>query len=132
MRMWPRASTGGTLLADTGFTAAGLTSSASTQVVAGRAGGTIAPGDGPEPTWLRDVVNGLRPVPRGVAMALIGDSVGVTSLKLAFADPLERRETLDALVVVGLGRAGEDEILAAALSDASPDISRRAVEVVVV
>jgi HEAT repeat protein/type II secretory pathway predicted ATPase ExeA len=129
MRMVPRGSTPGTLLADTGFAAAGLTPSASAQVIAGRAGGTLEPGDDPVPNWLRDVVNGLRPVPRGVAKALIGDTDGVTSLKQAFADPLERRETLDALVVVGLGRAGEDEILAAALSDASPDIRRRAVEV---
>ncbi|HEY4394738.1 MAG TPA: HEAT repeat domain-containing protein [Polyangia bacterium] len=130
MRLVPRVSTGGTLLADTGFSAAGLTPSASAQVIAGRAGGTLEPGsDEAVPNWLRDVVNGLRPVPRGVAKALIGDTDGVTSLKQAFADPLARRETLDALVVVGLGRAGEDEILAAALGDASPDIRRRGVEV---
>jgi len=130
MRLVPRVSTGGTLLADTGFSAAGLTPSAAEQVIAGRAGGTLEPGaDDAAPNWLRDVVNGLRPVQRGVAKALIGDTDGVTSLKQAFADPLARRETLDALVVVGLGRAGEDEILAAALGDASPDIRRRGVEV---
>jgi len=130
MRLVPRSSTGGTLLADTGFSGAGMTSAASAQVIAGRAGGTLEPGgDDTVPNWLRDVVNGLRPVPRGVAKTLIGDNDGVTSLRQAFADPLARLQTLDALVVIGLGRAGEDEILAAALGDASPEIRRRGVEV---
>ncbi|HEX2658052.1 MAG TPA: HEAT repeat domain-containing protein [Polyangia bacterium] len=130
MRLWPRSSTGGTLLADTGFSGAGMTPAASAQVIAGRAGGTLEPGgDDSVPNWLRDVVNGLRPVPRGVAKTLIGDNDGVTSLRQAFSDPLARLQTLDALVVIGQGRAGEDEILAAALGDASPEIRRRGVEV---
>ena len=75
------------------------------------------------------MLNGLRPVPRGVAKVLLGDPDGVTSLKHAFSDPLARRETLEALAVIGRGRAGEDEILAAALADSAPEIRRRGVEV---
>ena len=83
----------------------------------------------PVPAWLREVLNGLRPVPRGVAKSLLGDPDGITSLKHAFSDPLARRETLEALAVIGRGRAGEDEILAAALADSAPEIRRRGVAV---
>jgi HEAT repeat protein len=68
-------------------------------------------------------------VPRGVALVLLGDAYGVLSIKQAFADPASRQEALEALAVIGTGRAGEDEILDAALADASPDIRRRGVEV---
>ena len=83
----------------------------------------------PVPAWLREVLNDLRPVPRGVAKSLLGDPDGITSLKHAFSDPLARRETLEALAVIGRGRAGEDEILAAALADSAPEIRRRGVAV---
>ncbi len=130
VRLLPRASSPGTLIADTGFSAAGLAPAAAARIAAGQAGGTLDNAQpGVVPGWLRDVVNGLRPVPRGVAKALIGDADGVTSLKHAFSEPLTRRETLDALAVIGRGRAGEDEILAAALGDAAPEIRRRGVEV---
>jgi HEAT repeat protein len=62
-------------------------------------------------------------------LVLLGEPNGVVSLKQAFADPASRRDALEALAVVGTGRAGEDEILAAALNDPSPDVRRRAVEV---
>jgi HEAT repeat protein len=129
-RLLPRAANGGALFADTGFSAAGMVPAATARIAEGQAGGTLDPDkNGAVPNWLRDVVNGLRPVPRGVAKALIGDADGVTSLKHAFSEPLTRRETLDALAVIGRGRAGEDEILAAALGDAAPEIRRRGVEV---
>ena len=126
----------GAVLADTGFSAAGLGADTVARIGAGRASGTLdaASSDGAGhgarvPGWLREVLNGLRPVPRGVAKALIGDPDGVTALKQAFSDPLARRETLEALAVIGRGRAGEDEILAAALGDSAPEIRRRGVEV---
>ena len=75
------------------------------------------------------MLNGLRPVPRGVAKALLGDPDGVTALKQAFTDPSARSETLSALSVIGRGGAGEDEILADALADNAPEIRRRGVEV---
>ncbi|MEP6654113.1 MAG: HEAT repeat domain-containing protein [Myxococcales bacterium] len=121
---------GGPIIADTGFSAAGLVPASTARIAAGQAGGTVDPAQpGGVPSWLREVVNGLRPVPRGVAKALIGDADGVTSLKHAFSEPLTRRETLDALAVIGRGRAGEEEILSAALGDAAPEIRRRGVEV---
>jgi HEAT repeat protein len=126
----------GAVIADTGFSAAGLGADTVARIAAGKATGTLdassPQGDGGRggvPSWLRDVVNGLRPVPRGVAKALVGDPDGVTALKQAFSDPLARRETLEALAVIGRGRAGEDEILAAALTDSAPEIRRRGVEV---
>jgi HEAT repeat protein len=122
----------GAVLADTGFSAAGLSADTAARIGAGKATGTLAkPGAdaGHVPAWLREVLGGLRPVPRGVAKALMGDPDGVTSLKQAFSDPLARRETLEALAVIGRGRAGEDEILAAALGDSAPEIRRRGVEV---
>jgi HEAT repeat protein len=126
----------GAVLADTGFSAAGLGADTVARIAGGKASGTLdaASSDGAGhgaavPGWLREVVNGLRPVPRGVAKALLGDPDGVTALKQAFSDPLARRETLEALAVIGRGRAGEDEILAAALGDSAPEIRRRGVEV---
>jgi HEAT repeat protein len=124
----------GSIIADTGFSAAGLATDTAARIGAGKASGTLdAPSTdaarGAVPGWLRDVLNGLRPVPRGVAKALMGDPDGVTALKQAFSDPLARRETLEALAVIGRGRAGEDEILAAALTDTAPEIRRRGVEV---
>ena len=81
------------------------------------------------PGWLREVLNGLRPVPRGIAKALLGDPDGVAALKLAFSDPAARGEILSALAVIGRGGAGEDEILAGALADVAPEIRRRGVAV---
>ena len=49
------------------------------------------------PGWLREVLNGLRPVPRGIAKALLGDPDGVVALKQAFSDPAARGEILSAL-----------------------------------
>jgi len=152
----------GDVIADTGFSAASLVAETAERIAAGRATGTLDPGDRspsatspvapasgkpapgapprpgatggatpgrPVPAWLREVLNDLRPVPRGVAKSLLGDPDGITSLKHAFSDPLARRETLEALAVIGRGRAGEDEILAAALADSAPEIRRRGVAV---
>jgi hypothetical protein len=140
----------GSVIADTGFSAASLASETADRIASGKATGTLdrGPAAGPTaaaggagdrraagsggravPAWLREVLNGLRPVPRGVAKSLLGDPDGVTSLKHAFSDPLARRETLEALAVIGRGHAGEDEILAAALADSAPEIRRRGVEV---
>jgi HEAT repeat protein len=123
----------GAVIADTGFAAAGLSSDTAARIGAGKASGSLSArggaSGGSEPGWLREVLNGLRPVPRGVAKALMGDPDGVTALKQAFSDPLARRETLEALAVIGRGGAGEDEILAAALTDSAPEIRRRGVEV---
>jgi HEAT repeat protein len=125
----------GSVIADTGFSSAGLAPDTVGRIAAGKATGTLdAPASeggrgGAVPGWLREVLNGLRPVPRGVAKSLMGDPDGVTALKQAFSDPLARRETLEALAVIGRGRAGEDEILAAALTDSAPEIRRRGVEV---
>ncbi len=121
----------GAILADTGFSAAGLGADTAARIGAGKATGNLdAKGDAARvPGWLREVLGGLRPVPRGVAKALMGEPDGVTSLKQAFSDPLARRETLEALAVIGRGGAGEDEILAAALTDSAPEIRRRGVEV---
>jgi HEAT repeat protein len=125
----------GSILADTGYAAAALSPETVARIAAGRVTGTLdaAPADGSGrahvPGWLREVLNGLRPVPRGIAKALLGDPDGVTALKQAFADPTARGEILSALSVTGRGGAGEDEILADALADRSPEIRRRGVEV---
>ncbi len=130
----------GSILADTGYTAAGLAPETVARIAAGKVTGTLdaspAAGNGPGgsttahvPGWLREVLNGLRPVPRGIAKALLGDPDGVAALKQAFADPAARGEILSALAVTGRGGAGEDEILAGALTDRSPEIRRRGVEV---
>ena len=75
------------------------------------------------------MLNGLRPVPRGIVKALLGDPDGVVALKQAFSDPAARREILSALAVIGHGGAGEDEILAGALADGAPEIRRKGVAV---
>jgi len=131
----------GSILADTGYTAAALSPETVARIAAGQVTGTLdaAPVDrgGPSgasgrahvPGWLREVLNGLRPVPRGIAKALLGDPDGVAALEQAFADPAARGEILSALAVTGRGGAGEDEILAGALADRNPQIRRRGVEV---
>jgi hypothetical protein len=125
----------GSILADTGYTAAGLSRDTVARIATGGATGTLdAPPSGPNgrshvPGWLREVLNGLRPVPRGIAKALLGDPDGVAALKQAFTDPSARSEILSALSVIGRGGAGEDEILADALADHAPEIRRRGVEV---
>src|SRR6185312_7964629 len=125
----------GSILADTGYTAAGLSRDTVARIASGGATGTLdAPPPGPGgrahvPGWLREVLNGLRPVPRGIAKALLGDPDGVAALKQAFADPSSRGEILSTLAVIGRGGAGEDEILADALADHAPEIRRRGGEV---
>jgi HEAT repeat protein/DNA-binding MarR family transcriptional regulator len=120
----------GSVIADTGFAATGMAQDLAEKVTAGRASGTLEHERGVfVPGWLRTVINGLRPVPRGVSMVLLGDANGISPIKQAFADPNSRPDALEALAVIGAGRAGEDEILGAALADASPEIRRRAVEV---
>jgi HEAT repeat protein len=130
LRLVPGAAGGEAIIADTGFHAAGLAPDVVARLRAGRIVGALeADRKAPLPGWMRAVVDGLLPVSRGVALVLLGDPAGVTSLKQAFGDPGNRREVLDALLLVGRGRAGEDEILAAALADDSPEIRRRGVEV---
>lgn len=120
----------GSVLADTGIAATALAPEMAARVTKGRATGTLERGrKTPVPAWLRAVLDGLRPMPRGVALVLLGDANGVISLKQAFAEPQSRREALEALAVIGTGGAGEDEILAAALADPSAEIRRRGVEV---
>ena len=120
----------GSVIADTGFAAGGLGRDTVARIAGGRVSGTLdgAP-PGQVPGWLREVLNGLRPVPRGIAKALLGDPDGVAALKLAFSDPAARGEILSALNVIGRGGAGEDEILAGALADVAPEIRRRGVSV---
>jgi HEAT repeat protein len=131
----------GSIVADTGVAAGGLGPDTVARVAGGRISGTIDPppkhdaggaevtGRGHVPGWLREVLNGMRPVQRGIAKALLGDPDGVVALKQAFSDPAARGEILSALGVIGRGGAGEDEILAGALADTSPDIRRRGVAV---
>ena len=120
----------GAILADTGFASTGIATDLFRRIATGRASGTLDKNRGtPIPTWLRTVLDGLGPVPRGVSLVLLGDPAGIVSLKQAFVNPLLRREALEALAVVGTGGAGEDEILAAALNDQSSDVRRRGVEV---
>jgi HEAT repeat protein len=120
----------GSVIADTGFAAGGLGRDTVARIGARRVSGTLdATPPGHVPGWLREVLNGLRPVPRGIAKALLGDPDGVAALKLAFSDPAARGEILSALNVIGRGGAGEDEILAGALADVAPEIRRRGVSV---
>ncbi|HSS38814.1 MAG TPA: HEAT repeat domain-containing protein, partial [Polyangia bacterium] len=121
----------GSIMADTGYTAAALSRDTVARIASGGATGRLDGGGGGRhvPGWLRDVLNGLRPVPRGIAKALLGDPDGVAALKQAFADPATRGEILSTLAVIGRGGAGEDEILADALADRSPEIRRRAVQI---
>jgi HEAT repeat protein len=120
----------GAILADTGFASTGISTELHQRIASGRASGTMDKNRGtPIPIWLRTVLDGLGPVPRGVALVLVGDPAGIVSLKQAFVDPVLRREALEALAVVGTGGAGEDEILAASLNDQSAEIRRRGVEV---
>ena len=120
----------GAILADTGFASTGVAADLGRRISSGRASGTLDKNRGtPIPIWLRTVLDGLGPVPRGVSLVLLGDPAGIVSLKQAFVDPTLRREALEALSVVGTGGAGEDEILAAALNDQSPEVRRRGVEV---
>ena len=133
----------GSIIADTGYTAGALGPETVARIAGGRISGTLEPapnrttngqeGPGPSrghvPGWLREVLNGLRPVPRGIAKALLGDPDGVVALKQAFSDPAARGEILSALAVIGRGGAGEDEILAGALADSSAEIRRRGVAV---
>ena len=120
----------GAVVADTGFAATGVATDLSRRIASGRASGTLDKNLGtPIPTWLRTVLDGLGPVPRGISLVLLGDPAGIVSLKQAFVDPALRREALEALAVVGTGGAGEDELLAAALNDQSSDVRRRGVEV---
>jgi HEAT repeat protein len=120
----------GSVIADTGFAAGGLGRDTVARIAGGRVSGTLdATPPGHVPGWLREVLNGLRPVPRGIAKALLGDPDGVAALKLAFSDPAARGEILSALNVIGRGGAGEDEILAGALADVAPEIRRRGVAV---
>src|SRR6185312_14074196 len=95
----------GSVLADTGYTAAALSRDTVARIASGSATGTLdagAPGGRKHvPGWLRDVLNGLRPVPRGIAKALLGDPDGVAALKQAFADPAARGEILSTLAVIG-------------------------------
>jgi len=120
----------GAVLADTGFAGPSVATELSRRIAAGEASGTLDKNRGtPIPTWLRTVVDGLGPVPRGISLVLLGDPAGIVSLKQAFVDPSLRREALEALAVVGTGGAGEDEILGAALNDQSSDVRRRGVEV---
>ena len=120
----------GSMIADTGFAATSVAADLGSRIAGGRAVGAMdANRTARLPSWLRAVIDGLGPVPRGVSLVLLGEPNGVVSLKQAFADPASRRDALEALAVVGTGRAGEDEILAAALNDPSPDVRRRGVEV---
>jgi HEAT repeat protein len=120
----------GAILADTGFASTGVATNLSQRIASGRASGTFDKNRRtPIPTWLRTVLDGLGPVPRGISLVLLGDPAGIVSLKQAFVDPALRREALEALAVVGTGGAGEDEILAAALNDQSAEVRRRGVEV---
>lgn len=120
----------GSVVADTGFASTSVASDLVRRIAAGRASGTLDKNRStPIPIWLRTVLDGLGPIPRGISLVLLGDPAGVVSLKQAFVDPTMRREALEVLAVIGSGGAGEDEILAAALNDASPEVRRRGVEV---
>jgi HEAT repeat protein len=120
----------GAVVADTGFASTSVANELVKRIAAGRASGTLDKNRStPIPIWLRTVLDGLGPVPRGVSLVLLGDPAGIVSLKQAFVDPTMRREALEVLAVVGTGGAGEDEILAAALNDQSADVRRRGVEV---
>jgi HEAT repeat protein len=120
----------GSVVADTGFASTGVANDLVRRIAGGHASGTLDKNRStPIPIWLRTVLDGLGPVPRGVSLVLLGDPSGIVSLKQAFVDPVTRREALEVLAVVGTGGAGEDEILGAALNDQSADVRRRGVEV---
>ena len=66
--LFSRSAASDPIIADTGFSAAGMVPASTARIAAGQAGGTLDPSPpGGVPSWLREVVNGLRPVPRGVA-----------------------------------------------------------------
>ncbi len=120
----------GSVLADTGFSADGLSGDLAARIDSGRATGKLERLRSPAiPGWLRTVLSGVRPVQRGTAAILLGEPSGIGALSQGFADPRSRRETLDVLEVVGRGSAGEDELLAAALADPAPEIRKRGVAV---
>jgi HEAT repeat protein len=120
----------GAVVADTGFASTSVANELVKRIAAGRASGTLDKNRGtPIPIWLRTVIDGLGPVPRGISLVLLGDPAGIVSLKQAFVDPAMRREALEVLAVVGTGGAGEDEILTTALNDQSAEVRRRGVEV---
>jgi len=120
----------GAVVADTGFASTSVANELVRRIASGSASGTLDKNRGtPIPIWLRTVLDGLGPVPRGISLVLLGDPAGIVSLKQAFVDPAMRREALEVLAVVGTGGAGEDEILAAALNDQSAEVRRRGVEV---
>jgi len=120
----------GSIIADTGFAASGLGPETVGRIAAGKISTRLDPSPGHGvPTWLRDVLNGLRPVPRGIAKELLGDPDGIVALKQAFSDPALRGDILSVLAVIGHGGAGEDEILAGALADGAAEIRRRGVTV---
>jgi DNA-binding MarR family transcriptional regulator len=120
----------GSVVADTGFSRAGLAEDLRERIEQGHVTGKLERSKGRTiPGWLQTVLSGLRPVQRGSASLLLGEPTGIKALQQAFADPVARRETLDVLEVVGQGGAGEEELLAAALSDTTPELRRRGVEV---
>ena len=120
----------GSVVADTGFSRAGLAEDLRERIEQGHVTGKLERAKGHTiPGWLQTVFSGLRPVQRGSASLLLGEPTGIKALQQAFADPVARRETLDVLEVVGQGGAGEEELLAAALSDPTPELRRRGVEV---
>lgn len=126
----PTASSRGQVLVDTGFSTSALAPDFLDRIRKGQVTGTFkGVPDTSIPPWLRSLIDALKPISRGVSMVLLGDPAGITSLKQGFADPGSRREALECLAVIGNGRAGEDEILGAALGDPSPEVRRRAVEV---
>src|SRR4029079_14383527 len=108
----------GSVIADTGYKAGSLGPETVARIAGGRVSGTLEKTPaGRVPGWLREVLNGLRPVPRVIAKALLGDPDGVAALKLAFSDPAARGEILSALAVIGRGGAGEDESLGREVAD---------------
>jgi HEAT repeat protein len=120
----------GEVVADTGFAATSVARPLVERIAAGHASGTLDKNRStPIPVWLRTVLDELGPIPRAISLVLLGDPAGIVSLKQAFVDPTTRRDALEVLAVIGSGGAGEDEILAAALNDQSPDVRRRGVEV---
>lgn len=132
--MLPHSPAFGSILADTGFSASGLSADLVSRVKNGHATGKLGRSRNTNendtiPDWLRTTLAGLQPVRRGTAAVLLGDPSGVLALKQAFADPAARSETLEVLRIVGVGGAGEDEILAASLATDSPELRLRAVAV---
>ena len=116
----------GAVLGDTGIPATSLTEEARAELTKGKSG---LYADQAEPTWLGDVLKNLKPVLRGMALAVSGRPGGYSILKETFHDPAQRRDVLVALAAAGRGEKDEGEILMAALADESPELRRRAVEV---